>query len=531
MKKTKVMAVALTALAATSITALASCVGGPRDRTFNVDMTVDTRGVKIDLWTGFGTDVGDALDAILDDFTAQTGIEVEQTRQGGYDNLQNKINLSAGTSTYPNVALGYPDHFAGYVRSDIIVRLDGYIENDHLIPATREAINIGGTEIKDESDGLFHELPAFNYDDFFKDYTKENETIEFNRETGEGYILGLPFNKSTEVMVYNKTFFDNPNIKALGIYVPSTWDEVKGVGTKILNLLNEKNAFTQILGADLNVYKAASDVTAAGTKPLLDLTLVKKEDFRILSYDSQANFFITAVRQWGGTYTEFDPETGNGYVAYDSPETVEALTYLSDLYDDNIIGIPQSFQQTDYCSDPFKNYLSLLNVGSSGGVTNAVPQGKFDVGAAPIPYKDAEHKYVISQGTNLCLLDKGSDKERVASWKLVKYLSQVANDQFAIATGYFPTCESALNSEDYQGYINATTGTAKDMIKRDASKVNSTVYMVPENDWHKFVDAGFVGSSTIRTTVGTITAQVFIDHTDPQAVIDETLKTLSDYVR
>lgn len=529
MKKNKALALAIAALAAVSITSLSSCGGGGgADRTFNVDMTVDTRGVSIDFWTGFGVSITETLTGLLDDFEELTGIHVTHTAQGGYDGLQEKINLSAGTTSYPNVALGYPDHFAGYVRSDIILRLDGYIENDGKIPETREPIDVGGVTIEDE-DGLFHELPAFDYDDFFSDYTRENETIEYNRDTGEGYTLGIPFNKSTEVMVYNKTFFDNENIKELGITVPTTWEEVKTVGEKILNLLDQKNAFTHILGADLNVYDGLTEVTEAGTSVLLDLSLVNKDSFRVLSYDSQANFFITAVRQWGGTYTEYDKDTGNGYIAFNTPETVEALTYLKGLYQDNILGIPQSFGQTDYCSDPFKNYLSLLNVGSSAGVTNAV--GTFQIGAAPIPYHDENLKYVISQGTNLCLLDKGSDAEKVAGWKLIKFLSQYANDDFAIATGYFPTCNSALNSEDYQSYITATTGTANDMIKRDASVVNSSVYMDTTQNWNKFVDAGFVGSSTIRTTVNSVTAQVFIDNADPATVLNTIQSQLSDYVR
>jgi ABC-type glycerol-3-phosphate transport system substrate-binding protein len=122
--------------------ALTSCNGGPGKTLYDGDITADTRGTTIDLWTGFGAAVTADLQEVLDDFTAQTGIKVTHTSKNGYENLQSAINLSASTSTYPNVSVGYPDHFAGYIDSNIQLSLDGFIGSDSLIPATRTGTSL-----------------------------------------------------------------------------------------------------------------------------------------------------------------------------------------------------------------------------------------------------------------------------------------------------------------------------------------------------------------------------------------------------
>ncbi|MCQ2743009.1 MAG: extracellular solute-binding protein [Bacilli bacterium] len=521
-KKTTLKVLSLTGLLAIAGTSLASCGGGSHQ--FDVDMTVDTRGVSIDFWSGFGANVNKVLEPILEEFTAETGIIVNYESKGGYDNLQTAISLSASTTTYPNITLGYPDHFAGYINSDIQLRLDGFIEHDKDIPATRN-----GTVADPEAEGTFTELEPFEIDSFYDTYMTENRNLEFD-ENGKGYTLGIPFNKSTEVMVYNKTFFDNEFVKTEGIKVPETWDEVKTVGEKILNMVKTKGVYGKLLGSDNTVYDAESDMPD-GVNQILDLTSVTEGDLYPLSYDSTANIFITGIRQWGGEYTEIDKTTRKGYIKFDNQATRDSMNAMKAIYDVHGYAIPATFGESSYCSAHFKIYKSLMNIGSSAGVINCNPAGsKFETACAPIPYHDADHKYVISQGTNLCLLDKGNDAEKVASWKLLKYLSQIKNGEFAAGTGYFPACEKAANSKVYQEFLNSTKGGADDKVNRSAAKVNAEVYTAA-NGWNKFVDPGFNGSSTVRTSVTSIPAQVFIDNANIDDVIAAQYKTLSDYVR
>ncbi len=509
-----------------------------------IDLTVDTRGQEIQFWTGFGTTITSALETVLEEFTEETGIKVTHTGQGGYDNLQAAINGSASSITYPNVAVGYPDHFAGYIDSDIQERLDDFIAQDKNIPETREALE--GYPVG--NDGKFHELPAFNIDDFDPAYMVENRSLEYD-ESGNPYTMGIPFNKSTEVMVYNRSFFELEGVKAAGIALPTTWAEASTQSQKILSYLNtnkvlpskdatgKKTVAGQILASDGKVYASASAMEAAAKEakttyfPVLDATKLTVGEFRPMSYDSQANFFITGVRQWGGTYSHVDKTTRRGYIDFQKgTATREFLTAVNDLYQEGGIGIPQTWGEAAYCSTPFKNYKSLMNIGSSAGVTNSIGSTvKFTVDCAPIPYHREDKKYVISQGTNLAIFDIGTTAQKAASWKLVKYLSQIKNGLFAALTGYYPTCGTALNSEDYQDFINHPVSD-NDKINAAAAKVNTDIYSTADTTWEKFVDPGFNGSSAIRTDIGTITAEIFIDNAGVASTIEKHVNSLSSYV-
>ena len=158
-------------IALLSTLAMGGCAKGlgPAD-TDNVDVTVDTRGATISFWTGFGTSISDKLKEIVADFSAKTGITVEYESKGGYPNLQTAINLSVTKKEFPNVAVGYPDHFAGYVNSNIQLRLDGLIKNDEKRKSDKKDEN--GHDA--DADGI----RLLDYSNFYKDYTKENESLE-----------------------------------------------------------------------------------------------------------------------------------------------------------------------------------------------------------------------------------------------------------------------------------------------------------------------------------------------------------------
>ena len=530
MRKIKLLSV-IAPVCLLSVTALTGCRSkklGPAD-TDSLDVNVETRGVTISMWTGFGQSVNDVLQPLLEEFTEKTGITVQYESKGGYDNLQNAINLAATSQEYANVAVGYPDHFAGYINSNIQLRLDGLLKND----AKRKVAGKDEEGYDVDKDGI----RLMNYDSFYKDFTPENESLEF-KEDGSGYVLGLPFNKSSEVMVYNKQFFDwaktQNDIKDT-IFIPSTWDEVKSVGKAVNAYFDAKGVWGKGLYSNGNVYAADPGIT--GVSVVFDAKAVtSKYAFRLLSYDSTANLFITLIRQFGGTYTELDKSVnGKGYVAFNDAaykdKTLEALTMLRELGtgSDAVFGIPGTFGEKSYCSGPFKKYQSLLNIGSTGGLSNSI--GSFAVDCAPIPQKTKSgDKYVISQGTNLALFNKGTEAEKVASWKLMVFLSQQVNGAFAAGTGYFPTCEMAMNSQAYQDYLNNSFG-AGEKLAQNAAIINNLQYGHKELGWTRFVDPGFQGSSAIRAEATNIPVKVLMESTDLQAILDAAYVTLTDYVR
>jgi len=506
---------------------LAGCGSQRNNYAYDLDFNVDVKGQTIQMWAGFGSAINDVLGDVLTEFERLTGVKVEYESKSSYPDCLKAVTLASTKGGYPHVVVGYPDHFASYVKSDIIVRLDYYFENDVHNPTF-------------EPEG-----EKFKISDFYTDYMVENQSVEFD-ENGKGYTLGVPFNKSTEVLVYNKTFFNycasQEDLKDK-IFVPKTYDELETVGKNILKYLSDNDYYgKEIKDANGNVVLDLKDIYAP---TFSDST----KRFKPFSYDSQANLFITNVRQNGGTYTEYDKASKRGYLAFDSQETVTGLTQLKNLYDENVFGIPADWNEAKYGSNPFKACKTVMTLGSSAGVANDATAGnKFEIGAAPVPYVKADKKYVISQGANLALLDKGTREQRVAAWQLVKFLSKYANGYFCSQTGYYPTCAYAekeggmwanieekgiFHGEDYSTWLSQARESLSttDIIRAETADVNLNSYIKEGEGWVKFVDAPFSGSADIREAVASIPPWVFTNTKSPADAVKAMYAQLSDYVR
>lgn len=533
MKNKLFLTIALASVVATSAAALGACGNKRNNYAYDLDFNVDVSGTTINFWAGFGSDLSDAVQDLCKEFTRLTGVTVKYESKDSYDGCLKAVTLAATQGGYPHVVVGYPDHFASYVKSNIIVRLDYYLENDV------------------HNDTFEPDGENFSINDFYADYVKENQSVEFDRD-GNPYTLGIPFNKSTEVLIYNKSFFDYCASKtelADKIYVPQTYAELESVGEAILKYLKDNNLYgTEIKDDKNNLVLDLKGITEARLNDAPRVT-----DFKPFSYDSQANLFITNVRQSGGEYTTFDKAKNKGYLAFDSDETREGLSYLKTLYDKNVFGIPADWGEAKYGSNPFKACKTVMTLGSSAGVANSAPTGnKFKIAAAPVPYRTADKKFVISQGANLALLDTGSRAQRVAAWQLIKFLTKYANGAFCSTTGYYPSCAYAEQAGedgtsglwkgysedsdwmDYASWVNeASTGSTTDQIRAQTAKVNLDYYVNDklDNKWTKFVDQPFAGSAVVRETVATIPPFVFTGEKTPDQAIKHVYSVLDDYVR
>ena len=500
---------------------------------YDIDFTADIKGTEIEFWTGFGSAINDVLEPVIGEFEKMTGAKVKYESKGSYDNVLNATQLAATSGTFPHLVVGYPDHFATYVNQDIIVRLDYYFQNDvHNV--------------------FEPEGEKFAISDFYADYMAENQSIEFDAE-GNPYTLGVPFNKSTEVLIYNDTFFSYcaEHEPTYNIHVPNTYADLDAVGKEILRLLNDKNVYDNYLLTDGSV---VHDQPADTKLVALNLSGIfkwgtagkaQKDCFKPFSYDSQANLFITSVRQKGGVYTYLDKETRKGYVGFNSQETLDALNALNTMYNDLTFGIPADWNEQKYGSNPFKASKTVMTLGSSAGVANDAPTGNsFKIKAAPVPYFDASKKFVISQGANLALLDKGSRKQRLAAWQLLKFLTKYANGYLCSQTSYYPASEYAESGKMWAGYDEETyvdyatwledsvsSGNEVERIKGQTAKINVDYYVKTSEKWTKFVDQPFAGSASIRQEVASVPKYVFLDKKTPQQAIDEVLKNLRDYVK
>ncbi|HNZ50064.1 MAG TPA: extracellular solute-binding protein [Bacilli bacterium] len=411
---------------------------------------------------------------------------------GSYDLIRSTTMIDINSKQAPDLVIGYPDHFAEYYSAGALVNLTRFIE-DKKVGFTEEEMS-----------------------DFLETYLKENRG--FNDEKPE-YIYGLPFNKSTEVLVYNKTFFEKLYGETWQTKIPKTWQELETVGADIVTRVRNKeadNIFVQSIDPKTQVktYLKVSDYLATGK-------------FIPLGYDSADNAFITLTRQFGAEYTKrIDVE--HGYVRFNNQQSKDAMAYFKGLKDNGIFGT-SALYGLDYMSDAFKLIQSVMSVGSSAGVGyNASAGFAYELGVAPIPYYSADKKYVIQQGTNIAMLNQNSDEEKLAAWLFIKFLMEPEKSaQFAIATGgYFPVRKSAYETAKYTEYLTNPTDDKVHYSKAANVVLNDYI----EQEYIYFVDDAFVGSAAIRNEAGAIFNDIMVNNKVIEARINEAYKTLKPYV-
>lgn len=522
MKRKKSLFVSVMMLA---LAALAGCKDDP-----NAGKTV------IEFWTGFGGAVNGVLQPLIAEFERlNDDIKVVYETKGGYDNLERAINLSVSNEKFPHIANGYPDHFASYADSHILLDLN----SDLFINHPEHGVDV---------------------DSYFESFMHENRNLV------EGGIVGLPFNKSTEIMVVNESFFRVAKLKDPTIYVPKTWQELGDVGEKLVAVVRDNNWVKKLVKhdgstVDKPLNPKESELAELQPQIAFDMSNVDSiEKFIPFSYDSTSNFFITILRQWGATYTTRGATFQTGEVKFHKGESrtkaVEALAYMKGLYDRGIIGIPESFNESLYSSTPFKRGDLVLTVSSSAGIGENIPDSAtnypFEVGVHAVPYnadnpETSDAKSVISQGTNLALFARGdmrnnreqAIKERTAAWRLLRFLTYETNYEFAEKTGYFPVIDgSKLTAADprhagyveYSEFLEQTTGNSREKAIRNTAIVQDSVYMNPDEQWTKFVDDAFIGSSRIREEAEDAMALLFSGNS-PDEVIDYLALKLKNYAK
>ena len=405
----------------------------------------DGSEVTIKFYHTMGSNLHDVLMIYIEEFNKlYPQIHIEEEQVGGYDDVRDQISKEISVKGQPNIAYCYPDHVALYNIAKVVATLDNLI--DSKLEVTRAD---GTTEIL----GLTDEQKA----DFIEGYYKEGQQF------GDGLMYTMPFSKSTEVLYYNKTFFDANNIR-----VPTTWDELEQVCAKIKEI---------------------------------DPKSIP------LGYDSEANWFITMCEQYGSPYTS---ATGRKYL-FDNQTNRDFVKKFREWYKkgylttQSIFGAYTSGLFTATDADAVKSYMSI---GSSAGATHQRPtkgsddKYPFEVGIATIPQVDTSNPKVISQGPSVCIFKKDNPQEVLASWLFVKFLTTSVEFQaeFSIASGYVPVIKSVSENEVYKEFLAKADG--GDFVSALSAKI------CLEQEKAYYTSPAFNGSSTARSQVGNLMAKV-----------------------
>lgn len=396
--------------------------------------------------------IGSTKTHTLDDYIVEfnklyPNIHVVYESVGGYDDLRDQISTQITVGNQPNIAYCYPDHVALYNLAGAVATLDNLINSDIVV--TRA----DGTT---ETLGLTAEQQAV----FIEGYYNEG------RQFGDGLMYTMPFSKSTEVLYYNKTFFD-----ANGIEVPTTWEELEAVCAKIKEI---------------------------------DPTSIP------LGYDSESNWFINMCEQYNRPYTSatgdhylFNNETNRSFVKLFRSWYEKGYLTTQKLYGAYTSGL---FTSTT-------NPKSYMSIGSSAGATYQRPAKvdgayPFEVGIASIPQVSQDNRKVISQGPSLVIFDKANSQEVVASWLFVKFLTTSVDFQaaFSMDSGYVPVIKSVMDNAVYADFIANADG-------YDNIAALSVKACLEQEDAY-YTSPAFNGSSTARDQVGALLSKCLSTATD-----------------
>ena len=387
--------------------------------------------ITITFYHSMGKALRDVLDASIADFNLlYPNITVVHESYGDYDGVLSQIKTELTVGDHPNLAYCYADHVAVYNVSGATQKLDPLMF--------------------DETYGYTEEQLA----DFIDGALDEGKTF------GDGNTYLIPIAKSTEVLYYNKTFFDKHNLT-----VPTTWEEMKTVCEQIKAIEGDKCI--------------------------------------PLGYDSEANWFITMAEQSKSVYT--DGEAENPFV-FDNDTNKGFVETFNDWYNKKLVTTQElhgGYTSALFTGEDENGTRCYMCIGSTGGATYQQPNqtnGKyeFEVGIAPIPQLDKENPKVISQGPSICIFKDNDPQKVLATWLFARYLSTdvVFQGAVSMSNGYAPVIKSVQENEIYADFLASAETNGTENIQAYAVKV------ALEQSPAFFVSDSFYGSSVAREQVG-----------------------------
>lgn len=365
------------ALSAALMTGLMTGCGSTKSASTDEIVTEITEPVEITFWHAMNGELEKTLQKLTDKFMeSNKNITVTLQNQSSYPELQQKITATtASPKDLPTLTQAYPHWMINAMQDELLVDLKPYIDNE----------TIGDK----------------NYNNILEGFRTASEV--------DGKIYGMPFNKSTEVIWYNKTLFDE-----LGLKVPTTFEEF----AQTAKTITEKKG---IVGA---------------------------------GFDSLNNFYTTYLKNKGVDFNSETDVTGK--------ESVEAANYYLNGIKDGYFRIAGT---DTYLSGPFASETLGMYVGSNAGesfVKQGV-NGKFEVGVAPYPAES-----VTQQGTDLYVFSNATAEQRTAAFEYLKFLTSTENQiTWGVETGYIPATEAAISSDEYKNSGSLVASILKEITSKN----------------------------------------------------------------
>lgn len=370
-----------------------------------------------------GGDAAKLIEKICADFNAENpDIVVDPIYTGNYDDTVTKIQTAIQGGTPPEVFVSLATQRFTMASTGMAMPLD------ELIAADPD----GQAYIEDF-------LPGFMEDSYV-----------------DGKIYSIPFQRSTEILYYNKDAF-----KEVGLdpeHAPESWDELVEYGKKLTN----DNRYG--VGIALNSGSAQWTFTGFCLQNSVNGENLATEDGK--------------------------------KALFNTPENVEALQYWLDLQNKHKIMADGIVQWTDLPTQFLAGEVAMI-YHTTGNLANISKNAEFEFGTAFLP---GNKRMAAPTGGGNFYISSGLPQERVdAAWKFIKFATETERAaQWSLDTGYVATRQSCFDTDMIKNYYEELPQAKVAYEQIAVSKPELTTYNAAEM-WRILNDniqAAVVGDAT-----------------------------------
>jgi sn-glycerol 3-phosphate transport system substrate-binding protein len=247
-----------------------------------------------------------------------------------------------------------------------------------------------------------------------------------NSQTG-GKTWGIPFQRSTVVLYYNKEAFKEAGLDPNR--PPATWQEMADFAQKLTRR-----------DASGNVTQWGVQIPSSGFPYWL---------FQGLAIENGVNLMNAAGTQ----------------VYYDKPEVIGALQYWVDLVNKYKVHPPGIVEWGTTPKDFFERKVAMIWT-TTGNLTNVKNNAKFDFGVAMLPAN--KQRGSPTGGGNFYIFAKSTPAQREAAMKFIKWVTSPERAaQWGIETGYVAVRADAWDTPVMKKYVDGfpAAAVARDQLK------------------------------------------------------------------
>ncbi|WIA07697.1 MAG: ABC-type sugar transport system maltose-binding protein [Candidatus Phytoplasma cynodontis] len=308
-------------------------------------------------------------------------IEVVNLSKGNWSQISKSISNSLPINKQPHLSFSYPDHVQFYSKSNKIIPLNIFMENDEDF-------------FNNEKDQFFSSfLPEISLSE-----NKDNKNFFF-----------FPFAKTTEVMFYN-----NKIIKKIKN------NEIQDSDLK--KILDEKINPEGIIISPLE-WEDLRIICSAIKKDK-----EKEKDFIPIIIESESNFFIIDNEQRNQIPLPSDKKEAQNF--FNNPQIKDKIIYFKEKFIDKGLLTTTKLSGEGNLQEFFKEQKSCFFISSSRRCSTLI-NNNFNPEITSFPAycsdntsseKYCNNKFLL-QGANINLFYSDNKDEMLASWLFLKYLT------------------------------------------------------------------------------------------------------------